>query len=341
MSPLPEVYTGLSQLAAHIGESDVRLGNLEMVLSNYDCYASTFCGGTWLTAPTAILDSLCSCGFNCFSVANNHSMDYSYGGLMSTLEALDAYSLPYCGAGMSLADAAAPAYIHTKHGTAAVLSVTATCDDAARAGDAGPAIPARPGVNMLRHSEIFYVNHAHMQAIREVAAATMINGRIENSKRGGYTPEKPGIISLGPIDFSQREVEGKMSIPNSVDMSRILASIRAARQLSDCVIVCFHSHEIKGATDDEPDHFIETFCHGCIDAGADAMIGSGTHQIKAVELYRNKPIFYSIANFIFQSDDVQQLPADFYEKYRVREDKTAAEALAVRSAKRNARTANR
>lgn len=129
----------------------MRINNMEMVLSNYDRFASTYCGGLWLTAEPTVLDDILKYGFNCFGFANNHTMDYSYGGVESTLEALKAKNMPVCGAGMSLAEATAPAMIETKEGKVAVLSITSTCDDAARAGDPGHVIPARPGLNMLRH----------------------------------------------------------------------------------------------------------------------------------------------------------------------------------------------
>ena len=39
--------------------------------------------------------------------------------------------------------------------------------------------------------------------------------------------------------------------------------------------------------------------HEFIDAGADVIIGSHPHVVQTIELYKNKPIFYSIGNFIF------------------------------------------
>lgn len=332
MEPLPSTYTAINDIKSYIGQADVRINNLEMVLSDYDRFAATFCGGLWLTAPAARLDDVLQYGFNCFGFANNHTMDYSYGGLESTLTALRARRAPVCGAGMSLAEATAPATVKTASGSVAVLSITSTCDDAARAGDAGHAIPARPGVNMLRHSETFAVNAAHMQALEEIAAATHINGRINNSKRGGYTVSKPGVFNLGTLEFVQDESEGKRSAPHPQDMARMKLAVEAAKKTHDYVVVCFHSHEIKGDEDEEPDYFIETFARACIDWGADAVMGSGTHQIKAVELYRGRPIFYSIANFIFQSEKPAELPSDYHDRYGIDRSKTAAEALFIRSA---------
>ncbi len=332
MNPFPAEYEGFGDIAGLISQADVRINNLEMTLTDYDCFASSFCGGTWITAEPGILDELCKFGFNYFSFANNHTMDYSYGGLYSTLKELSARGLAHSGAGMDLVSATRHAALKSKNGSVGILSIASTCDDAARAGNRGHVIPGRPGLNMLRHSEVFKVNRAHMETLKEIAAATMINGRIDNSKKGGYTLEKPGVFSLGPVDFALGDAEGKWTFPNPKDMQRMREAIRAAKDEVDHVIVCFHSHEIPGLTDDEPDYFIRDFCHACIEWGASAMIGSGTHQLKGVEIFKGKPIFYSIANFVFQSTEMRQMPADYYEKYDVTPDKSAKEAIAVRSA---------
>lgn len=331
MYPLPANYKGLEAVSQFIGKGDARINNLEMVLSEYDCFASTFCGGVWLTAAPEILDEILKYGFNCFGFANNHTMDYSYEGLTRTLDEVKGRGLPICGAGMSLAEATAPSMIRTENGTIAVFSITSTCNDAARAGDPGHKIPARPGLNMLRHSETFLVNKAHMKALEEIANVTHINGRINNSKRGGYTVSKPGVFSLGSLDFKLSDFEGKSSEPNQHDMDRMKAAILKAKKESDYIIVCVHSHEIKGDYDEEPDYFLETFAHSCIEWGASAVIGSGTHEIKALEIYHGKPIFYSIANFIFHSEKMEELPADYYERYKIDPSLSAAEAVAVRS----------
>ena len=117
----------------------------------------------------------------------------------------------------------------------------------------------------------------------------------------------------------------------SVDMERTENTIKKA--LSECenVIVNIHSHEIKHDTDDEPDDFLIEFCRKCIDAGASAVIGTGTHQLKAVEIYKDNPIFYSLGNFIFQSDMVFCMPDDFREKYKMPHGLTAREQIAQRA----------
>jgi len=41
--------------------------------------------------------------------------------------------------------------------------------------------------------------------------------------------------------------------------------------------------------------------HSLIDAGADAVVGHHPHVVQQLEYYHNKPIFYSLGNFIFDS----------------------------------------
>lgn len=39
--------------------------------------------------------------------------------------------------------------------------------------------------------------------------------------------------------------------------------------------------------------------HAAIDSGADLVLGAHPHVIQPVEVYEGKPIFYSLANFVF------------------------------------------
>jgi poly-gamma-glutamate synthesis protein (capsule biosynthesis protein) len=49
--------------------------------------------------------------------------------------------------------------------------------------------------------------------------------------------------------------------------------------------------------------------HLLIDKGVDAVIGAHPHVVEEAELYKNKPIFYSLGNFIFDqyfSEETQE-----------------------------------
>lgn len=313
-------------------KADVRLFNLENVLSDRPIYASSYCGGTWLLAKEDTLDDTLRFGFNGCSFANNHTMDYSYDGLFDTLRAAEKRNLPICGAGKDLAEASAHTVIDTPNGKCALISICATFNDAARAGDPSDYLPGRPGLNPLRFSIEYHITPAHMKALKEMSAGTHIDGRRNRSRMGGYTPMPPdGCFGFGEYNFRECEQEGKFSRVNANDMARTENTIKKALEECETVIVNIHSHEIKHDTDDEPDDFLIEFCRKCIDAGASAVIGTGTHQLKAVEIYNGKPIFYSLGNFIFQSDMVFCMPDDFREKYKMPYGLTAREQIAERA----------
>ena len=50
-----------------------------------------------------------------------------------------------------------------------------------------------------------------------------------------------------------------------------------------------------------------------IDYGADIVVGSHTHVTEGVEVYKNKPIFYNLGNFIFDQSNVDTHQAMFLE----------------------------
>src|ERR1700688_2510434 len=43
--------------------------------------------------------------------------------------------------------------------------------------------------------------------------------------------------------------------------------------------------------------------HAAVDAGADMVIGHHPHELQAIEVYKGKPIFYSLGNFAFDLHD--------------------------------------
>ena len=80
-------------------QGEVRMANLETTISDGSCYASAYSGGTWLTADAKCLEDTLRYGFNFLGISNNHTMDYSYEGLASTISELKKKDVAYAGAG--------------------------------------------------------------------------------------------------------------------------------------------------------------------------------------------------------------------------------------------------
>lgn len=150
-------------------------------------------------------------------------------------------------------------------------------------------------------------------------------------KEGFAVGADSDLFPFGGHAFRAGETEGKTTAPNQADMQRILRRISEARRQADVVLVSIHAHEMKGEAKDQPADFLVEFSRACIDEGAHAVIGHGPHILRAVEIYKERPIFYSLGNFIFQNDSVTHLPADFYEKYGLDHAANVSEALDKRS----------
>lgn len=54
-----------------------------------------------------------------------------------------------------------------------------------------------------------------------------------------------------------------------------------------------HGHQPGNCSQDPPD-YEQSFAHRLIDAGADAYVGHGPHQLRGIEIYKGRPIFYII-----------------------------------------------
>lgn len=76
----------------------------------------------------------------------------------------------------------------------------------------------------------------------------------------------------------------------------LVQAIALARQESDFVIISMHSgHEYKAL----PNNRQVAFAREAIDLGADLVIGHHPHVVQTAEVYKDKYIFYSLGNFIF------------------------------------------
>ena len=45
------------------------------------------------------------------------------------------------------------------------------------------------------------------------------------------------------------------------------------------------------------------FARWTIDQGCAAFVGHGPHFLRGIEIYKNRPIFYSLGNFVFQNEE--------------------------------------
>ena len=140
----------------------------------------------------------------------------------------------------------------------------------------------------------------------EGRSATMMTldayGLHHSGRRGDIASWTLGDTRVAFIAFSPTRISYLLNdIPIAVELVLSLATMH------DIVIVSFHGGaEGEDATSlpfEEEFYLGETrgevvrFSHSVIDAGADLVIGHGPHVPRALELYRNRLIAYSLGNF--------------------------------------------
>jgi poly-gamma-glutamate capsule biosynthesis protein CapA/YwtB (metallophosphatase superfamily) len=242
-------------------KGDVVFSNLEATVAEE---GETVQEGRGFLTPPEALDALKSFGFNLLSLSGNHAFDLNVKGIQNTIREADNRKMVHAGTGNTLAEAVAPAYLYTPKGTIALISSASGLIT-----PGGSATAERPGVNELR-----------------VEA-----GGTENEA----TKDLPGAPG---------------NTPNQQDSQRILQSIRDARQHADLVIVYQHNHVFgnhafstiftEGMQERlAPNDWLKRWTHAEVDAGADIIVMHGAPLLHGVEIYRGRPIFYDLGNFIF------------------------------------------
>lgn len=224
----------------------------------------TISEGRGFLAPPEALDALTSLGFNLLALSDNHAFDLKAVGIQNTIREADGRKIVHAGTGANLGEAAAPAYLRTPKGTIALIGSASGLI----AADAS-ATAERPGVNELRVEA----------GEKENEATTDLPGAPANS-------------------------------PNPADSQRILQSIRDARQHADLVIVYQHNHVFGNQSFSTiftegmqerlaPNEWLRKWTHAEVDAGADIVVMHGAPLLHGVEIYRGRPIFFDLGNFIY------------------------------------------
>jgi len=314
----------LTELCDRIRAADAGVVNLEVLLHEYEGYPAARSGGTYMRAPPWVADELKKAGFDAVAAANNHTGDYSHGGMEATMRELEARDLPYTGLGETLGDARAPAYVDTPGGRVGLVATATSFPPGAQAGGQRPDLQGRPGLSPLGLNIRYVVPeevHGRLRELHEQLGLEEIKRR--RDRLGFRTPDPDdgfAFLNVGDGDHLTLVAGEEYRVEQELDeddVEGVLRQIRAANAQSDWVVASVHAHEGVGgdSNDDTVPEFLESFAHDCVDAGADAVVGHGPHVLRGIELYEGVPIFYSLGNFLMQNETVTKLPAEIYDRY--------------------------
>lgn len=92
---------------------------------------------------------------------------------------------------------------------------------------------------------------------------------------------------------------GFNTVTSPMDEETAEATMKLARRSADTVIVFMHWGEEYRS---RPLKKEEDRARWLIDRGADMIIGAHPHWVQSISLYKGKPIFYSLGNFVFDQD---------------------------------------
>lgn len=288
-------------------EADVTFGNMETNIFNARSFSGSpqaEHGGAYHGSVPELGPDLKAMGFNLVSYANNHTFEWGAEGMRETCRALDQNGIVYAGVGENLSQASAARFLETPRGRVALVSYASTFTPMSRACDPAGEASGRPGLNALRLRRDITVSQTMLDNLRQVREA------LPDYRPGHGDPE---IVALAGARFRVGDQVGFSYRPDPKDVARILRGVRQGKQLADFCIVTNHGHEPGNWSQRSPD-YVQDLARKMIDTGADAYIVHGPHQLRGIEIYKGRPIFYSLGNFIM--DDLRTpVGADMYDGY--------------------------
>ncbi|UIJ91732.1 CapA family protein (plasmid) [Sinorhizobium meliloti] len=297
-------HPGFSDLVEILRAGDATFGNLEtniLDIRSFKGSPQAEYGGAYLISVPELAPDLKEMGFNLVGYANNHTFDWGVEGMRETSRLLTQNGIIYAGVGENLAQAGAARFLETARGRVALLSFATSFTPMSRACDPAGEAPGRPGLNSLRLTESIVVLPEMLENLRQVRNALPDfrpgSEDVEVVMLGGKTYKRGGSVGYC-YEADQRDVDG------------ILRNVRRGKQFADFCIATNHCHE-PGNWSQTPADFEQSFAHQVIDAGADAYIAHGPHQLRGIEVYRGRPIFYSLGNF-FEDELWTPVGADMF-----------------------------
>ena len=331
-----------TQLLEILREADATFGNAEMLFHDYEGAPREESKGTYMRAAPEIAGELKWMGIDIVSTANNHAFDFTTEGVLVNKANLERHGLVVAGTGENLTAARSAAYFDSPRGRVALVAST---DDlnvpGGRAGEARPDMKGRPGANFLRVSTRYPVESAlfdELKRMDEALGYAADRRRLRGGRfREGHLPENDDQFYFGPspeppaiLYTRSRETQRRETLVDTADWGATLRSIREARYMADWVIFSHHNGYRGDTADDPSDHFI-VMAREAIDNGADIVVGHGPHRDRGIEIYNGKPIFYSLGDFVLQTDTINRQPADAYARFGLDWSNNVSEFYSTRS----------
>jgi poly-gamma-glutamate synthesis protein (capsule biosynthesis protein) len=113
----------------------------------------------------------------------------------------------------------------------------------------------------------------------------------------------PGVAVIKAHTAYQPKVANRAGVPPIIltsaddhDLTEFQSDIELLRRQADLVVSSHHWGQAE-----EVLQYQQQIAHTAIDAGADIVMGHGVHYPQAIEVYKEKPIFYGLGCFSFHT----------------------------------------
>lgn len=249
-----------------------------------------------------VLDALQATGFRALSLSNNHAFDLGPSGVLSTLEEVGKRGFLHAGLGRNQFEAARAGTGTIGGRRVAIVAMDGgPGPDFMYAANADIGRPARPGINRLRLSQVIKVDDTafgQLRAIRESVGYTAIDLTNDSQPDDPSHVDQHEEIGIARAIFKRSDSFGRSVKVDEYDLVRNLETIAAAAGDGCLVIAYLHHHHWASDWYEVPE-WVSGVARQCIDAGAAMFVSHGAPVLQPVEIYRRRPIFYSLGNFIF------------------------------------------
>lgn len=289
-------------------EADVSFGNLEQniaepakVLAENDAHIFQ------ALARPAIADDLRAIGFDLMNFANNHTTHFGIAGLRETMNHMKRVGIVTAGWGRNLAEAQRAKFLDTPKGRIGFLGITTNSFRDAR--HAGEDSPGYAGANALHVQRTVTIAQEALDALRKAKEISpqLFPGLYPITSARTFRDEGDRIRLYDEYYVAGDHAHYSYSI-RSGELATYAGEVRSAKYLSDFVVANIHSHHwqvpdnaTSASTETrEPPDFLVELAHAAIDNGADAFYSHGEGELRGIEIYKGKPIFYQLGNFTRQ-----------------------------------------
>jgi poly-gamma-glutamate synthesis protein (capsule biosynthesis protein) len=322
---------GLHEISDFVKTADMAYVNFEMQTPSVPVVPNSIPIAMRPAAPPWTLNELENLGFDLFGLASNHCDDYGSAGLLDTVAAFTARGLTFAGSGSNLEQARMPAYRDTAAGRVALICATSSGAEHNLASNGAGVVGDRPGTNPLRYQTEYRLEAELFSDLRRIdealGSAASTRFMVGLGMYPGLDATDDAIARVLGKKFVRSERSEIITTPHPHDVEQISRWIYEARRSADLVIVGLHSHE--GAADGwniaEAAGFIPIAARAFVDAGADVVFGHGPHRMRGIEIYKGKPIIYSLGNFLFQDEAFPIIDPEIYAMFNLGRDATPAD----------------